>query len=197
MSKPVGISRRPKRIFALSLSIGLAVGVMWSGVVMASSTQPSDEGINVDLSTVETLSIGTDAQGVEWSLVQYRSSVGGCLDLEGEFNGDRVSIGGCDPDPSTLGAPSIGGAVVGGQRMAVAFGVLSGPAVNVRAVLIDRTVVDAQVADGVWLVSIPTQDIEAVVFQSFDILDAQGALVESVVVESLLSGDAVSSDHKG
>ncbi len=195
MRKRVGIGQQPRRIVILSVFVGLAIGVVWSGVVMASSAQPSDEGVNVDLATVETVGVGTDAQGVVWTLVGYRSDAGGCVDLEGELNGERVSFGGCDPDPDALRSPSVGGVVVGGERLAVAFGMLPSSGVKVRAVLTDGTTVDAQVASGAWVVSIPTQDIEAALFEGFDVLDARGAVVESVVVDSLLSSGTATDDH--
>ena len=112
---------RWSRVVTVSAIVGVITGLLWSGVVLASSAQPTDEGIDVDQASVRTARIGTDVQGVAWTLVRYQSSVGECLSLRGEFNGEQGSFGGCDPNLELLSTPTLGGLVLDGQGLAVAF----------------------------------------------------------------------------
>jgi hypothetical protein len=193
MRQQVGKSKPWRRTVALSTFVGLTIGLLWSGAVLASSTQPSDEGIGVDPVSVRMLAVGPDAGNVNWSLIQYVSDTGTCLDVEGELNGERASFGGCDSDPDAVRAPMVGGLVLDGERLAVAFGVLTSPGANVRVLLIDGRTVAAQVQDAAWVVSIPVDDIEAATFERADILDEQGIVIDSVPVVPMSSGDTAFS----
>lgn len=190
-----GFNRGSRRMVTLAVAAGVAAGVIWSGVVLASSTQPSDEGIDIDLSTVENVYLGTDSMGVTWNLVGYVSGIGGCLDMEGNLNGDWGSIGGCDPNPESIRAPSTGSLVLDGRRVAIAYGVLPDSGVDVRALLVDGSAVDAMVAGGAWVISVPSEVSEEVVFKSVDILDSQGVVIDSVEFGLLVEGDPDAHFH--
>jgi len=193
MRQQVRNSKPWRRTVALSTFVGVTVGLLWSGAVLASSTQPSDEGIGVDPASVRMLTVGSDSGNVNWSLIEYTSDAGACLDVEGELNGERASFGGCDPDPDAVSAPTVGGLVLDGKGFAVAFGVLTAPGANARVLLIDGRTVAAVVQGGAWVVSIPVDNIEAATFERVDVLDGQGRVIDSVPFIPVPSGDTLVS----